>query len=188
MGPGRPKHPMKAGIPNPEILQTADLVALPLLGRKDSAMKLAKLCTRRRLIVLAAVAAAVGLAGGAFAYFTSTGSGTGSATVGSSSNIQLSSPTVGPLYPGGPDVPVTVTIHNPGSGNEYVATISGTIADGGAGNNCSGSWFTVAPIVFDTDVAGGASPTASTTVTMADSGTNQDACQGATLTINWSSN
>jgi hypothetical protein len=147
-----------------------------------------KLFTKRRLIVLAVVAVAIGVAGGAFAYFSSTGSGTGSATVGSSSTVQLSSPNVGTLYPGGAAVPVTVTIHNPGSGNEYVGTISGSVANGGTGNNCLGSWFTVAPIVYNTNVAAGASPTASTTVTMNESGTNQDPCQGATLTINWSSN
>jgi hypothetical protein len=147
-----------------------------------------KLFTRRRLIALGLAAVAVGIAGGAFAYFSSTGSGSGTATVGSSASIQLSSPNVGTLYPGGAAVPVTVTIHNPGAGNEYVGTVSGSVANGGTGGNCLGSWFTVAPVVYNTDVAAGASPTANTTVTMNDSGTNQDACQGATLTINWSSN
>jgi hypothetical protein len=136
-----------------------------------------KLFTRRRLIALGLAAVAVGIAGGAFAYFSSTGSGSGTATVGSSASIQLSSPNVGTLYPGGAAVPVTVTIHNPGAGNEYVGTVSGSVANGGTGGNC-----------YNTDVAAGASPTANTTVTMNDSGTNQDACQGATLTINWSSN
>ncbi len=143
--------------------------------------------TKRRLIAVAVVAVAIAIAGGAFAYFSSTGSGTGTAGVGSTSNIELSSPSVGTLYPGGSAVPVTVTIHNPGNGNEYVGTISGSVADGGTGGNCLGSWFTVAPIVYDTNVTAGASPTANTTVTMNDSGTNQDPCQGATLTINWSS-
>jgi hypothetical protein len=150
--------------------------------------KMRRLFTTRRLIALAVAAVAVGLGGGAFAYFSSTGSGTGTATVGSSTVIQLSSPNVGTLYPGGPAVPVTVTIHNPSAGNEYVGTVSGDVADGGSGNTCLGAWFAVAPIVYDTDVAAGTSPTAGTTVTMNDSGTNQDACQGATLTINWSSN
>ena len=147
-----------------------------------------RIFTKRRLIVAAVVVVTTGIAGGAFAYFSSTGSGTGTATVGSSSNIQLSSPSVGTLYPGGSAVPVTVTIHNPAAGNEYVGTISGSVADGGSGGNCLGSWFTVAPIVYNTNVSAGTSPTAGTTVTMNESGSNQDACQGATLTINWSSN
>ncbi|HZT84843.1 MAG TPA: hypothetical protein VE984_05415 [Gaiellaceae bacterium] len=141
--------------------------------------------SRKGLVLLATLVVAAAAAVGAYAYFTSTGSGSGTASVGMSSNIQLSSPLVGTLYPGGPAVPVTVTIHNPSSGQEYVGTITGTVADNGG---CQGSWFTVAPISYNQEVAGGASPTASTTVTMNDSTTNQDACQNATMTINWSSN
>ena len=146
-----------------------------------------ELLTRRRLIILVIVGIATANASGAFAYFLSTGSGTGPVAVGSSSSIQLSSPSVGPLYPGAAGVSVTLTIDNPSAGSEYVGTITGAIANGGSGGNCLGSWFTVAPIVYHTAVAGGTSPTAGTTVTMNDSGTNQDACQGAAMTINWSS-
>jgi hypothetical protein len=141
----------------------------------------------KKFIVLAAVGAvAVAVAAfGAYAYFSSTGSGTGTASVGASSAIALSSPAVGTLYPGGPDVPVTVSIHNPGSGNEFVGTISGTVADNGT---CQGAWFTVDPITFSAQVAAGATTTASTNVRMVESNTNQDACQSKTVTINWSSN
>jgi hypothetical protein len=86
---------------------------------------MAKYVTKKRVIVVAVAALTIGLGASAFAYFTSTGSGTGSATVGSSSAVELSSASVGPLYPGGADVPVTVTIHNPGSGSEYVNHVSG---------------------------------------------------------------
>jgi hypothetical protein len=144
--------------------------------------------SKKAFVLLATLVVAAAAAVGAYAYFSSTGSGTGTASVGSSSNIQLSSPLVGTLYPGGPAVPVTVTVHNPGAGNEYVGTISGVVQNGGTGGNCLGSWFTVAPVNFNTDVPAGASPTAATTVTLNDSGTNQDACQGATMTVNWSSN
>ena len=67
---------------------------------------------KRTLVVLSGLAV-LAVAVAAVAYFTSTGSGTGSATVGSASGTQLSSPTVSTLYPGGADVPVTVSIHNP---------------------------------------------------------------------------
>jgi len=144
--------------------------------------------SKKGLVLLAVLVVAAAAAIGGYAYFSSTGSGSGTASVGTSSNIQLSSPLVGTLYPGGAAVPVTVTIHNPGTGQEYVGTISGAVQNGGTGGNCLGSWFTVAPITYNAEVAGGASPTANTTVTMIDSGSNQDACQGATMTINWSSN
>ena len=76
---------------------------------------MAKYVTKKRVIVVAVAALAIGLGTSAFAYFTSTGSGSGTATVGSSSAVELTSPSVGPLYPGGADVPVDVTIHNPGA-------------------------------------------------------------------------
>lgn len=139
---------------------------------------------KRTLAVVSGLAVLV-MAVGAIAYFTASGSGTGTATVGSASPIQLSSPTVSTLYPGGTDVPVTVSITNPGAGAQRVGTISGTVVDN---LTCSGSWFQVDSIAYDTTVAPGATATASTNVRLLDSGTNQDACQGQTMTINWSSN
>jgi hypothetical protein len=144
-----------------------------------------KFLTKKRVAVLAVLAvAAIGAVGG-YAYFTNSGSGTGTASVGTSSDIQLGSDLVGTLYPGGADVPVTVNIHNPGSGAEHVGTISGTVADNGS---CLGSWFQVDSVDYDATLASGGSDTADTSVRMLDSGTNQDACKSLTMTIDWSSN
>ena len=142
--------------------------------------------SKKGIALLATLAVAVVAAVGAYAYFTSTGTGTGSASVGSSAGINLSSDAVSGLFPGGVDVPVTVHVANPGNGNEYVGTISGSVQTSGG---CQGSWFVVDPIAYNTDVTHNASgPNAATAVRMLDSGTDQDACQGLTLTINWSSN
>jgi hypothetical protein len=141
--------------------------------------------TKKRLIVVGIVAVTIGLAAGALAYFTSNGSGTGTAAVGSATAIVLSSPPVGTLFPGGADVPVTVTIQNPGSGAQFVNQVSGTVADNGT---CLGSWFQVDTVTYGLTLAPGASDTATTAVRMLDSGTNQDACQGLSMTINWTSN
>jgi hypothetical protein len=146
---------------------------------------MAKYVTKKRAVVLAVAALAIGLGTGAFAYFSSTGSGAGSATVGSSSAVQLSSPSVGPLYPGGAAVPVTVTIHNPGGGSEYVNQITGSVADNAG---CLGNWFQVDSASYAGTLAAGATDTKSTNVHMVDSGTNQDVCQGKTMSITWSSN
>jgi hypothetical protein len=141
---------------------------------------------RKRYVAILTTVAALAFAASAWAYFSSTGSGTGSASVGSSAQVELSSDAISGLYPGGADVPVTVHVHNPGSGAEQVGTISGSVADNGG---CLGSWFQVDSISYDQDVAAGSDGAdTSTVVRMLDSGTNQDACQGATLTINWSSN
>ena len=128
--------------------------------------------------VVAVVAAIVG-----YAYFTASGSGTGTATVGTASSVQLSSDPVGGLLPGAPATPVTVHVHNPGSGNQFVDQINGAVQTDGS---CLGSWFSVAPISFAASVAAGATSDRGTTIAMTESNTNQDACQGKPLTINWS--
>ena len=144
---------------------------------------------KKLLVALAAIAVLAMAAVGAYAYFTSTGSGAGTATVGSSSDIQLSSPLVGDLYPDGVDVPVTVTLHNPGAGTEYVGTISGVVEDQAG---CLGSWFQIDDIVYNASLTrngtAGDTDTAGTNVRMIDNGGDQDACQGLTLDITWSSN
>jgi hypothetical protein len=141
--------------------------------------------TKKRLILVGIIAVAIALAAGALAYFTSNGSGTGTATVGSATAIALSSPPVGNLFPGGADVPVTVTIQNPGSGAQFVNQVSGSVADNAG---CLGSWFQVDTVTYGATLAPSASDTAATNVRMLDSGTNQDVCQGKSMTINWSSN
>jgi hypothetical protein len=141
--------------------------------------------TRKRVSLLVAVAVAIGATVGIYAYFTAPGAGTGSATVGTASDILLSGDTVGDLYPDGPDVNVTVDVENPGEGSQHVDTISGEVQDSGL---CLGSWFEVDSITYDATIEAGGSDSADTVVRMIDSATNQDACQGAELTIDWSSN
>jgi len=142
--------------------------------------------TRKKLAAIAGGLAVLAFAGAAFAYFTNSGSGDGTASVGESSEIALSSPLVGDLYPDGADVPVTVTISNAaGSGAQYVDTVSGVVEDSGT---CLGTWFEVDDIVYQDTLAAGASDTAGSNVRMIDSASNQDACQGLTLDITWSSN
>jgi hypothetical protein len=140
--------------------------------------------TRAWALLAVAAIAGVTAAVGAYAYFTNSGSGSGTATVGTSSGITLSGSPAQLLYPGGADRSVTVTITNPGSGAQYVGTVSGTVADNGG---CDGDWFEVDPVLVGATLAPGASTTRSTVVRMLDSGTNQDACKNASMTITWSS-
>jgi hypothetical protein len=79
----------------------------------------------------------LGAAGAAFAYFTSTGSGTGSATVGSSANWtvgETGSPSGGPLYPdpaiGGANVQTdTYTVTNNDTGSQYLTSVQVSVAN-----------------------------------------------------------
>jgi hypothetical protein len=137
------------------------------------------------IALLAATVAVVASVVG-YAYFTNSGSGTGNAGVGTSTAITLSSGAVSGLLPGGPAVPVTVTVTNPGAGSQYVDTISGLVTTQAG---CLGTWFTVAPITYQqTLLAGASSAPLATTITMIDSLTNQDVCKSLTMVINWSSN
>jgi hypothetical protein len=112
--------------------------------------------SKKVAVVGIAVGLTLGLSGAAFAYFLSTGTGAGTATVGSASVIQLSSSVVGPLYPGGGSIWVPISVHNPSAANEYVGTISGVVTTQGG---CLSSWFTVAPVSYNTTVLAGATTT-----------------------------
>ncbi len=75
--------------------------------------------TKKRLIGAVSLIAVLAVAGAAYAYFTSTGNGAGSGTVGAATNWGVTSTTSGgPLYPGisAADQTVHVTIKNNGSG------------------------------------------------------------------------
>jgi hypothetical protein len=146
---------------------------------------------KRTLAALSVVAVLVG-AGAAIAYFTSSGSGTGQASVGSATafTVNVASPTGGPLYPGSGSENLSYTVHNGGSGNQNLAGTSAVVNDDGSGNitshgasvaGCKSSWFTATnnPPSLPQNLAGGADSTAgSVDVTMQDPGVNQDACQG----------
>jgi hypothetical protein len=144
--------------------------------------------TKKRVILLAVVVAAVGAGTTAFAYFTTTGQGTGSASVGSSSAVTLHGSTVDTVYPG-TSTEVDFTVDNPSSGQQYVATIHlDSVTTDVAHNTCNLSDFTMPDVTVNQNFASGNGQvvTASGTLTMADNG-NQDACQGAPLTLHLSS-
>jgi len=74
--------------------------------------------------LIAAVVAVGAITFGAYAYFTASGSGTGSATVGSASNIVLTGTITGTLYPNGAPASVSVHAANPGSGSQNVGPVT----------------------------------------------------------------
>jgi hypothetical protein len=122
----------------------------------------------------------------AVAYFTSTGSGTGTATVGSSQALTLHGTTASTLYPAGSST-VSFTVDNPSSGSEYLSTIHlASVTTDGAHSTCGLSAFTMPDVTVNQTVASGTgiAVTATGTLSMADTGTNQNACQGAPLTLN----
>lgn len=145
---------------------------------------------RKRVLVPLSVVLVLIVAGAAIAYFTSSGSGTGTATVGSSSAVTLHGTTASTLYPGTSST-VSFTVDNPSSGTERVGTIHLASVTTDAGHSgCVMTDFSMPDVVANQSFpnGNGQSVTATGTLSMANTALNQDACQGAPLTLNLTSN
>lgn len=151
---------------------------------------------RKRVLALLSGTIAVAAAGAAIAFFTSSGSGTGTAAVGSSSPVTLHATISSNLYPGSSS-PVSFTVDNPSSGSQRIGTITlSSISVDSGHSGCSttiggGNPDFTMPAVTVNKVFGsgnGQSVTPGGTLTMNETGVNQDACQGATLTLNLTNN
>ncbi len=134
--------------------------------------------------------------GAAIAYFTSSGSGTGTAAVGSSESVTLHATLSSSLYPGSSS-PVTMTVDNPSSGAQRVGTVTLSSISVDAGHSTCATTisggnpdFTMPAVAVNKvfPPGNGQSVTPAGTLTMNDTGVNQDACQGATLTLHLSNN
>jgi hypothetical protein len=164
-------------------------------------MKLIK--SKKAIVLLAMSIVAIVAAVGAYAYFTTTGSGTGSAAVGTDTAISLSGTTVGSLYPG-TNVSASFTATNPSTGHEYVTKVHLVGVDAFAGpgltnpipvgvgaGKCDTSQFSMPDVTENQDIPSGG-PTNLTnggTLTMADDAANtQDGCKNAVLRLNLTSN
>jgi len=155
------------------------------------------------------------LAGGAFAYFTSSGTGTGSATVGTNSQLTLHGTTVSTLYPG-TSTTVNFTVDNPSPGHQQVGTIhlasiKACVGTGSTwnGSSCSNGGteattcesvetgasdtntdnFWMPDVVENQDVGNGngQAVTNAGTLKMNDLASSQNACENANLTLNLTS-
>jgi hypothetical protein len=124
------------------------------------------------------------------------GSGTGTGSVGSSSPVTLHATVAAALYPGASS-PVIFTVDNASPGAQRVGTIhlGGVIADGAhstCGTSIAGANpdFTMVDVVADQVFPNwsGQAVKAQGTLTMHDTGVDQDACQSATLTFAFTSN
>jgi hypothetical protein len=155
---------------------------------------------RKRHAAALAIIAVLAIAGGAYAYFTSSGTGSSNATVGSSKSFTVSvgGPTGGPLYPGSGSETLSYTIANPGGGSENLSAVTTAVASEPNGDitqggndvpGCLASWFALgnsgAPATPQ-DLAPAAQVTGSVTVTMNNANAPQDPCQGAKpdITVN----
>ena len=147
----------------------------------------------KTVAIAAGITLTVAGSGIAFAYWTSTGSGTGSATTGASVAFTITSGTpAGVISPGGAGQTVGFTVTNPGPGIQSLAAVTVAMATGPLladawvpPTGCLLADYTAAITTAPTpgQILVGANKTGIATVTLANTGANQDACQGATVPL-----
>lgn len=146
-----------------------------------------KLLKKRTALVLSAVAV-LAVAGIAVAFWTTTGSGEGSGKVAASNGtLTLHGTITNALTPGGSS-PVAFTADNEGSSSLQVATVKAVVSidDTHAKAGCNASDFTIVDTAEGQVIPAHSTNVSLTnggTIKMADSAENQDACQGATVSL-----
>jgi hypothetical protein len=150
-------------------------------------MKLIK--TKKGFALLAMLAVAAVAAVGAYAYWTTTGSGNGSALNASSNGTIVLHASFAPGLTPGASEAVSFTADNLNSSSLYVGTVSSVVSTSDAG--CLPADFTVPPAIENQTIPANTSGVAlgiDSTITFADTALNQDHCKGATVTLTLTSN
>lgn len=160
-------------------------------GKAIMAQRISRL--KKTIVIAAAVALTIGGAGVAVAYWTSGGTGDGTATTEESVAFEITAdPAVGALVPGGDGETVEFTVTNPGPATQYLTSITVTLADAAGAawvppTGCLISDYTATISASPTigSIAAGDFVTGTATVVLANRGANQDACQGAEVPLHF---
>ncbi len=101
------------------------------------------------------------------------------------------------LFPGGPAQQINYTVTNPGGGPEHLGAVTISIASitdqhpTSGDSTCEASWFSITqPPAFDGTIQSHQTLTfrpSGATIQLTDSGGNQDACEGATVNLAFTS-
>jgi hypothetical protein len=164
--------------------------------------------SKKRFVLVASTIGAVLVGGGiAVAYWSTTGSGTGSAAAGSDVPVTVvQDSTVAGLAPGAPAKDLDFTVSSTATGPQQISNVavsvsSVTKAVGAPAGACTAGDFSVTqpskpsagtPVsipaggsVSFTSGAGGAQANTGAKVAMINSAANQDGCKGATLVLSY---
>lgn len=164
--------------------------------------------------VIVGTCASLAIAGAAVAYFTSTGAGTGNATVGTSAALVIHGTIATTVYPG-TSSSVTFTVDNSSPGHQklgtvHVASIKAcpagdtwngsactnagteittceTVETGTTDGNTANFWMPDVVSNQDIPTGNGTAVTQTGTFTMNDLSSSQDTCKNANLTVNFTS-
>lgn len=157
-----------------------------------------KFSFKKKFVAGALAAGLVMGAGGiAAAYFTATGSGSNTTTVGTMATwtVTVTNNVKHELYPyttftaaltNGAADSFAITVTNIGTGVQSYTTVTYTISISSAPGTCLATWFMTAPqttLPTSATLTPGTSVTGRIYVWLHTSGTNQNGCQGATVTL-----
>jgi hypothetical protein len=146
----------------------------------------------KKFTALAVGTLTLGLTAGAYAYWTTTGTGGASVAVGSSNGtVTLHASLADGIYPGG-SMPVTFTADNPGDTDLRVGTIKlDAVVVDAPHSACDVHDFSMVDVVSNTTVLhatlGHVLGGAGSLVFANDALNSQNACKGATITLKVSS-
>ena len=138
-----------------------------------------------RTIIAGAAIVGLASAGIAYAYWTTSGTGSGTATTGTVVGITVNQ-TTSPagLYPGGPAQPIAGNFDNSNSGAVYVASVSAAL--GTLPTGCLPADFTIAgTALVNANVAAGTGvgSWSGLTITMNNTGVSQNACKASSIPL-----
>lgn len=148
--------------------------------------------TKKSKTIIAAAIVGLASSGVAYAYWTTSGNGSGSAVTGTSSLFVVTTGAAGGglLTPGGPSDTVGFQVQNTNSGIQHLTAVAVTVATATNGTwnsvtGCSSADYTVGVPTFTAgDLAPGASATGTVTITMINNpASSQDGCKGATVPL-----
>jgi hypothetical protein len=147
----------------------------------------------KRVAALVAVASLT-LAGVATAYWTTGGSGAGSADTGTTANVTVNQTSViTGLYPGGPAQALSGNFDNPNPGQVFITSVSATITPFSVQADltkpaCTQADFAIggtAPVGVQINPGNGVGAWAGLNVSMINAPTNQDNCKNITVPITY---
>ena len=159
-----------------------------------------KSSSRKKKSAAFVAAGVIGLAtaGGAYAYWTSLGGGSGTASTraGADNVFLVTGGSATAMFPGDSAQTITATVKNTGTENYKIQAVKAYVTTNKS--NCDGSDYkqnaAVAPLteatavslsVVPVDLAPAATTTVDYTLQFNNKATSQDACKGATVTINY---
>jgi len=139
----------------------------------------------------------LGLAVGAYAYWTQGGTGTGTASADTTSAITVNqTSSVSGLYPGGPAATLSGTFDNPNASAVRISSITAVVSSITNGSSdsskpaCVATDFSIGGSVGTVTVPSGSGvgTWSGLTIQLLNTAANQDNCKGATANISYTAN